>query len=438
MKSISVSRQFAPLRVCAEMCLYYYVLAVLTLSVTYNVSTDKSVCGVVSNMVAPRSLQLSILVGACFAVGFVIVRVDRAVLRFLLSLLPGLSFFMGRLEPTVLLLAAAWVYYVICMTVGNFEVYIDVYRRRSRVLFVIALLLTCCLIIYHFGNEAWYGNSLFGGEIFGLLFFVLTVFSLRGMRLSSGAPARMRLIDAAHVVALPALLIVAFFLLHGAVPALTWIFARLTRVLTGLFHLVFPEKELPHIFIPDEDFDKEPPEDPVQMPTPAENGSDVGQISGADPHIRLSGDAWLWIIIVILAAALVYFAIRQIRQRRKSDEKPRLVRERIERVPRERISRRRSGDGALSANVKQIRKAYRSYLDHIRSFDVKVLPSDTSEDVLERSSAYLDIPENAALRRLYIAARYGDPTAATSEQAAEARRCLAAIQSGKRTGENTP
>lgn len=434
MKSISVSRQFAPLRVCAEMCLYYYVLAVLTLSVAYNVSTEKGVVGVVTNIVAPWLVQLSILVGACFVLGFVIVRIDNPALRFLLSLLPGLSFLMSPLEPTVLIHAAAWVYYVIVMTVGNFEVYLDVYRRRSRLLLVIALILTCCLIIYHFGNEAWYGNTLFGGEIYGLLFLVLTVFSLRGMRLSSGAPAKMRLVDAAHVVALPVVLLTAVFLLQGAVPALTGLMSWITRFLIWLFHLLFPEKEMPHINVPDENFNGPEIEDSVELPDVEVETPDVNPISGADPHMHVSGDAWLWIIIVILAAVLVYFAIRQIRGRRKNDEKPKLVREHIERVPRERITRRRSGEAALTANVKQIRKVYRSYLDHIRSFGMKIFPSDASEDVLKNTSAYLEMPENAALRQLYIAARYGDPKTVTSEQAAEAKRCLTVIRDKDRAG----
>ncbi len=431
MKSISVSRQFAPLRVCGEMCLYYYALAVLTLSVSYYMSTEKGVYGVVSNLVAPWSFQLSILVGACLILGFVIVRIDHAALRLLLSLLPGLTFLMSPPEPTVLIHAAAWAYYVICMTIGNFEAYLDVYRRRARLLFVVALLLTGCLIIYHFGNEAWYGNTLFGGEMYGLLFFILIVFALRGMRLSTGVPARMRLIDAAHVVALPAVLIAAFFLLRGAIPVFTWLIARLTRILTWLFRLLFPEKEMPQINIPDEDFDAPVKEEPLEMPDVREPAPDMGPISGADPHIRISNDVWLWIIIVILAAVLVYIAIRQIRGRQKDREKPRLVHERIERLPRERLSRRRPAESSLFANVKQIRKVYRSYLDHVRSFGMKLFPSDTSKDVLENSSAFLEMPENAALRELYIAARYGDPKAVTAEQTAEARRCLAVIQSKK-------
>ena len=95
MKKISVSKLFAPMRVCAEMSLYYYMLAVLTLYVEYNVSTEKGVYGVVSNMIAPWLTQLLILVGACFAIGFLIVRINNAFLRVTvgaLTVLPSLLY----------------------------------------------------------------------------------------------------------------------------------------------------------------------------------------------------------------------------------------------------------------------------------------------------------------------------------------------------------
>ena len=92
---------------------------------------------------------------------------------------------------------------------------------------------------------------------------------------------------------------------------------------------------------------------------------------------------------------------------------------------------RRRSDEPLPTNVRQIRRVYRSYLDHVRSLRLRISPSDTSKDVLDGSSAYLDVPENGTLRELYIAARYGDPKAVTSEQAAEAKRCLSVIESTK-------
>ena len=132
-----------------------------------------------------------------------------------------------------------------------------------------------------------------------------------------------------------------------------------------------------------------------------------------------------------MAAVLILIAIKLIRNKQNKQEKPRLAREHIERKSFEGLLRRRSGEAALPANVRQVRKVYRSYLDHVRSLRLRISPSDTSKDVLDGSSAYLDVPENGTLRELYIAARYGNPKSVTSEQVGEAKRCLSVIEATK-------
>ena len=91
MKKISVSRQYAPLRVCADICFYFYTISLFSFSVLYTASDEQGVYGVVTNLIAPWSLQLAVLVAACLVLGFVIIRIDNMALRFLLSLLPGLA-----------------------------------------------------------------------------------------------------------------------------------------------------------------------------------------------------------------------------------------------------------------------------------------------------------------------------------------------------------
>ena len=153
--------------------------------------------------------------------------------------------------------------------------------------------------------------------------------------------------------------------------------------------------------------------------------------SGVPVHFHVSIPVVLCIMIALLAGALILVAIRQASIRQKNQKKPRLVGERMERVPFEGLLRHRSGDSGLPVHVRQIRRIYRTYLEHIRSLRMRISISDTSKDVLDHSSAYLDLPENERLRELYIAARYGDPKKVTSDQAAEAKRCLSAIESAK-------
>ena len=432
LKEISASRQYAPLRVGADICFYFYAVSIFSFSVKYYFLEGGAVLGVASNLVSPWSLHLSILLASCILLGLVITRIEKALLRFVLSLLPGICFLRMPIHPVMLILAAAWIYFIVVMTIGSFEVHLDIYRRRVGVMLFAALMLTLCLIIFHFGTEDWYYNRLFGGEIYGLLFFFLSVLSLRGMRTDLGAPKVMRLLDAAYVVVLPALLISVFFLLRSMVPMVTFLFSLLSRFLI-LLSRIFPHKEMPDLFHQSEEADvnKNVQEEPHLIPPAGDNSPGEEMMSGEDPHFRISPQIAFLLMIVFLAAVLVFIAIWLIRRKQKRSDKPRLARESIERTPFETLLRRSFGDSVLPANVRQIRKIYRSYLGHIRSLRMRISPSDTSEDVLAFSTKYLDMPENKQLRELYIAARYGDPDAVTFKQVGEARRCLGAIEAAK-------
>lgn len=433
LKSISISRHYAPLRVCADICFYFYAVSLFSFSVKYFTYNEGEVLGVVSNLIAPWSAQLSVLVAACFVLGFVIVRIDNTALRFLLSLLPGLSFLMSPLQPILLIHAAAWVYYVVVMAIGSFEVHLDVYRRRAGIMLFAALMLTLCLIIFHFGTIDWYYSRLFGGEVYGLLFFVFCVLSLRGMRTETGAPKMMRALDAAYVVALPALLLSAFFLLRGMVPVITYLFKLLTRFLLWLYHVFFPTKYVPAP-LPSEDdgnLDLLNEDDTLLLPVGEDLSPDDSMLEGQNVHYQISDETAFWLMIAFLAIILIFIAINLIRKRQKRPAKPRVVHEKVEKPVFEGLLRRSYRDADDPANVRQIRKIYRSYLKYIRSRHIPLSASDTSEDVLSHSTVVVDVPENERLRELYIAARYGEAEAVTAAQAGEARRCLDAIQSGK-------
>ena len=435
LKEISVSRQYAPLRVCADICFYFFTVSLFSFSLQYFSLDDGGVLGVVSNLIVPWSLPLSLFTAACFALGFLIIRLDSAALRFLLSLLPGLCFLMGPFSLYLLIHTAAWAYYVVVMTIGSFEVHLDEYRRRIRLMLAAALLFTLCLIIFHFATEAWYYNRLFGGEAYGLFFFALSVLSLRGMRTELGAPKLMRLLDAAYVVALPTLLVAVFLLLTGTVPAITFLFRQLTRFLIWLYHVFFPKKVIPYQFRPPlgDDLNGVKTEKSLFFPDRELQTPDAEMTGGKGLRALLPSETTLWLTIILLAALLVYIAILLLRRRERDPRRPRIVREHVEKPPFEGLLRRSFGDPSEPAGVRQIRRIYRSYLHLIRSLRMRLDPSDTSQDVLAYASSCLDMPENAALRELYIAARYGDPRSVTARQAAEAKRCLAAIEAASKS-----
>ena len=58
---------------------------------------------------------------------------------------------------------------------------------------------------------------------------------------------------------------------------------------------------------------------------------------------------------------------------------------------------------------------------------MSVHPSDTSAEILKRDREMSESEDAIRLRELYLAARYGNPTAVTHEQVKEAQACLERI-----------
>lgn len=432
-RSTSVSRQYAPLRICADVCFYFFAVSLFSFSIQETFSDGNGVHRVGTNLIAPWAFQLAILVASCFALGFLIVRVENRGLRFLLSLLPGLSFLMSPFEQILLIHAVAWAYYVVVMTIGRFQVFLDEYRRRAKVMLIVAMLMGFCLIIFHFGTNSWQSDTLFGGETYGLLYFLLTVLSLRGMRLDYGTTRRMRAADGAFAVVLPMALVAVFFLLRSVVPVITFLISRVMPVLAWITRRLFFLENEPSIEkVTEEELEAAAEEESLLLTEGNDQSPGMEMASGADYRFSVSHRTTLFLMIAFFAAALVLIAIRLIRSRQKGSGQTQNASERIERVPFVGgLLRRRSGEPIQPQPVRQIRRIYRSYLQRVRALCGKIAPSDTSEDVLKFSSPYLDLPENQRLRELYLAARYGDPKGVTSEQVGEARRCLSAIEAAK-------
>ena len=78
LKEISASRQYAPLRVGADICFYFYAVSIFSFSVKYYFLEGGAVLGVASNLVSPWSLHLSILLASCILLGLVITRIEKA------------------------------------------------------------------------------------------------------------------------------------------------------------------------------------------------------------------------------------------------------------------------------------------------------------------------------------------------------------------------
>ena len=88
---------------------------------------------------------------------------------------------------------------------------------------------------------------------------------------------------------------------------------------------------------------------------------------------------------------------------------------------------RRSKRTLPGSNAHQLRRIYKTYLEYSSGLGVSRSPSDTSQDILERTEKVRHNEEARQLRELYLAARYGDPEAVTRDQVRQAQDCLERI-----------
>lgn len=82
-------------------------------------------------------------------------------------------------------------------------------------------------------------------------------------------------------------------------------------------------------------------------------------------------------------------------------------------------------------NRGKVRHYYREYLRHGQKRGLTVRKYDTSGDILEKTPADTDREAAAALRQIYLRARYDETGEVTAEQAEEARALLKKIRSGR-------
>ena len=101
--------------------------------------------------------------------------------------------------------------------------------------------------------------------------------------------------------------------------------------------------------------------------------------------------------------------------------------EEYESTPAKGRKRRKNRLPLLAGNARQLRRIYKTYLEYRRDKGVAVYPSDTSAEVLDKDLQMSESKDAVRLRELYLAARYGNPSAVTREQVQEAQACLERI-----------
>ncbi len=412
-------KKTAVLRVCSDICAFFAILQLFP-------------------VLRNARLPLALFAAACFVLGFVIVRVRSKALRLLLSLLPGLCLLLAGLHPMMLLPGLVWLYYILVMTAGNYAMPLDEYRRHFLIVAVVGLF----FLVGNIANSTIYrGQAVFTESLvyMGLCLF-LGVLAMREMQMGASMDLSWRLSNLLTALGVPlaavSVSLGVFLLLRFCIPGVRYLFEPLGRLLLWLFHRFFrdgsPMEEmslseyLKVTFV-------NPFEEEAGVGNPSSHiGGDAEPFSHNPFPIGRAAMIGAYVVLAVLFLLAVWLIVSYARRNRALDESEELVYEETmddgSPAPRR---RKRKGAEAMRGHARQIRRMYLLYLEYIRGRGLTLGKGDTSQDILTRSKEIEERPEAERLRQIYIAARYGDPSAVGREQVEEARRCLDAILGGE-------
>ena len=262
--------------------------------------------------------------------------------------------------------------------------------------------------------------------LFGALFLISGVITLRGKRLGSKADKTSKLIDAFSVLAVVFSTATIICLVYGILVNSEKLFE------TVMFPIGFIIKQLISLLVffgkfivikPDEvDIKPEQTADDIYNEI---FSNDTDQVIN---EITDKNDLWVvllyrFILIVIAIAILVFFIyiiLRMVRSFTGKDEDVNYEKANGE----ESISRKKKEKTASDhSNRQKIRNIYREFLYYVKKNGIAVNKNTTSEDILD-NSAYGEDPNAIRLRELYIRARYQQDCFVSSSEVEEARKCL--------------
>lgn len=262
---------------------------------------------------------------------------------------------------------------------------------------------------------------------YAVLYFVIAVFLLRNLRLGAAGSGRnmaLNFLAFAGAVALGVVLCLAAYtvlrlllypaaaLYFGVIDGFLEIFREavyffgeiLTYIITYLAMLLYRRRN-GEIDV-EGGGEGEPPVEPKPEVEPNET---VNAIAGA-------------ILILIVAAAVIFLARKAAKMMKKRIAAGR-------RVTTERIGAMVDRRGAkVTGNRAKVRAVYRKFMGLVVERGEEIRPDHTSEDVLHLASLVADGKDCAALREVYLSARYDTTREVTVEQVKEAKSLYRKLQ----------
>ena len=223
--------------------------------------------------------------------------------------------------------------------------------------------------------------------------------------------------------------LIIFLVLRYSHQALTVILTPIGRFFIWLFSRLFPSGNLPieEMSLEEYVWSKRIPQ-VVEMEFGANTEIETLTPSNADTMIvERAAAIGGWILLGILLI-LVLVLIWRRTKRDYAVKDPELFYDETDPSAADgRHSRRRKRVPLTAINARQLRRIYKTYLEYRKDKGTNIHASDTSAEILERDREMNESEDAVKLRQLYLAARYGNPSAVTNAQVQEAQACLERI-----------
>lgn len=405
-------KRTAAYRITADLCFYFSILSIFP-------------------ALRPWQTPMALFAAAVLAVSLIAVYCPYGPLRFLLALLPGLCFLKAPLSWLLFFPALGWLYVILMLTMGNFALWLDEYRRNYGAMLVIVL---CSLAANIAHSIVTHGQVIsLPSLIYAFAFLCLGVLAMRQMQMNANMSLNWRLYNAAVVVGAPVLAVgislLLFKLLRSLRPVVSYLFRPIGLFFIWLFNLLFPGGL--------EEAASTPMPTLPPLPTPAfvEEATGHGNMVMDDMADKLNMDSLLmekaisigaYVVCGVLVLLALFLVVRIVRRNRRYAEENEFFYEEAEEGEATRKKRSRR-DAPMSGSAQQIRRIYRQYMELMRANGVHIQRDSTSKDILEEAEQISLSPEADRLRELYLKARYGEDEAVTPQDVQEAKDCLKAI-----------
>ncbi len=370
----------------------------------------------------------------------------KIVLSRLCCLLPLLSLFTAGDLSQLLTMLVPIIYTGVVILRGM--LYLEYYTYRRYVIITSIILLCVFIIIYIFAPLANYASSV---EIidtytflgFGAIHVISNFFLLRRLRIGSDRVIRRNFRPFTVIAASGAVLSAIYLAMDAwfskvmhALESVTDLIHNASRLL--VFDLVWdpmklkPSKDRPSWLpstgstAPDSSQSPSsgsvPPDTSNTIPDPPEPQDNLSGIEQNLPEPDVG--TILLVLLVLVALAVLVLMLLSFRARSREVVE-------WETVAPLKGSGRKSKNAPPLSNRAHVRQLYRTFLRQEVRRGMTLRPSDTSEDVLRKLHQDADLESAAALRKIYIQARYDQSHPVSHEQVKKAKEALKQLQDDK-------